>query len=302
MKRCMLAGVSVFAAFVLTHPATLLSQAIERSMYVSVVDQTGAPVPNLGPADFVVREDNVSREVLRVVPATDPMQIAILVDNSTAAAPLVPQIRRALPAFVEELTKPTASGRRNEVAIITLGSRPTILANYSIDAAPLTKAIDRIWEESLNTGYYLLNGIIETSQGFKKREATRPIIVAITSEGAELSSRHPDQVLTPLHDSGAALHVISIGLPTSGISDDERYRDRVVDEGPRTSGGTHTQLLAVTALPGRLQQLANALTHSYRVIYAHPDSLIPPQRVTVAARRPELTAFGSLEKDQQARR
>ena len=145
----MLAGVSAFAALVLSHPATLLSQAIERSMYVSVVDKEGAPVPNLGPADFIVREDNLSREVLRVVPATDPMQIAILVDNSTAAGPLVPHMRRALPAFIETLTRPTASGRRNEVALITLGSRPTILANYSIEPAPLTKAIERIWEDTI---------------------------------------------------------------------------------------------------------------------------------------------------------
>src|SRR5712691_11112878 len=227
MKRCMLAGVSVFAALLLSHPATLLSQALERSMYVSVVDQAGAPVANLGPSDFIVREDNVSREVLRVVPATDPMQIAILVDNSTAAALLVPQTRRALPAFIEALTKPTASGRHNEVAIVTLGSRPTILADYSIDPVPLTKAVDRLWEETLNSGYYLLNGIIEVSQGFRKRESTRPVIVAITGEGAELSSRHPDQVLTPLRDSGAVFHVISIGLPATGISDDVRYRDKV---------------------------------------------------------------------------
>ena len=302
MKRCMLAGVSVIAALVLSHPATLLSQALERSMYVSVVDQTGAPVPSLGPSDFIVREDNVSREVLRVVPATDPMQIAILVDNSTAAAPLVPDMRRALPAFVEMLTKPTASGLRNEVAIVTLGSRPTILANYSIDPAPLTKAVDRVWEETFGSGYYLLNGIIEISQGFKKREAARPVIVAITSEGQELSNRHPDQVLTPLSDSGAAFHVISIGLPSTGISLEVRDRNRVVDEGPRVSGGTHSQLLVSSALAVKLQQLANVLTSTYRVVYAHPDSLIPPQRVTVTARRTDLTALGTLVKDQQARR
>jgi len=87
MKRCMLAGVSALSALILSYPATLLSQAIERSMFVSVVDQAGAPVPNLGPSDFLVREDDLSREVLRVAPATDPMQVAILVDNSTAAGP-----------------------------------------------------------------------------------------------------------------------------------------------------------------------------------------------------------------------
>src|SRR4051794_3706051 len=101
MKRCMLAGVSALVALFWVPPAALLSQALERSMYVNVVDQAGAPVPNLGPADFIVREDNRSREVLRVVPATDAMQIAILIDNSTAAGPLVPHIRRALPPFVE---------------------------------------------------------------------------------------------------------------------------------------------------------------------------------------------------------
>ena len=61
-------------------------------MYVSVLDKAGAPVPDLGPADFIVREDNVAREVLRVAPATDPMQIAILVDNSQAAAQLHPRL------------------------------------------------------------------------------------------------------------------------------------------------------------------------------------------------------------------
>jgi hypothetical protein len=302
MKRCMLAGVSALVALVVIHPAVVLSQALERSMYVNVVDKSGAPVPNLGPADFVVREDNLSREVLRVVPATDPMQISILVDNSTAAAPHVPQIRRALPAFVEALTTPTASGRHNEVAIVTLGSRPTIVADYSIDPAPLTKAIDRIWEETFNSGFYLLNGIIEVSQGFKKREAARPVIVAIVGEGPELSSRHPDQVLTPLRESGATLYVISLGAPAVGVSDDVRYRNTVEDEGTRTTGGTRTQLLASTALAGKLQQLANVLTHTYRVVYAHPDSLIPPQRITVAAKRADITAFGTPEKGQQARR
>src|SRR5881394_2759371 len=50
------------------HPA---AQPIQRSLYVSVVNDAGAPVPNLGPADFIVREDNVTREVLKVAPADE---------------------------------------------------------------------------------------------------------------------------------------------------------------------------------------------------------------------------------------
>src|SRR5262245_43995217 len=89
----------------------------ERSLYVSVVDQNGAPVPDLGPSDFLGKEDNMTREVLRVQPATEPMQIALLVDTSIAAQSDVPHIRQALPPFVTELTTPNAAGRKSEIAV-----------------------------------------------------------------------------------------------------------------------------------------------------------------------------------------
>jgi hypothetical protein len=109
-------------------------------------------------------------------------------------------------------------------------------------------------------------------------------------------------VLTPLRDSGATMYVISIGTPSSGVSDDVQYRNRVVDEGTRVTGGTHTQLLAGSALDGRLKLLANVLTHTYLVVYGHPDSLIPPERITIAARRTDVTAFGTPVREQGSRR
>jgi hypothetical protein len=228
------------------------------------------------------------------------MQIAILVDTSPAASQQVQHIRRALPPFVDAMTA-SAAGRRNEVALITLGSRPTILADYSIDPGPLHKAIDRIWEETLPGGYYLLDGIMEVAQGFRRREALRPVIVAIVTEGPELSNRHPDQVITVLRETAAAFHVITLGTPASGIDDDTRDRNRVVDEGPRASGGTRAHLLTGSALAGRLEQLARVLNSAYRVTYGRPDSLIPPERITVAARRADVTAHGTPVRETQAR-
>jgi hypothetical protein len=52
------------------------------------------------------------------------------------------------------------------------------------------------------------------------------------------------------------------------------------------------------ALSARLKQLADELTHEYRVTYARPQSLIPPEHVTVAARKPGMTARGTLIKEQ----
>jgi hypothetical protein len=264
----------------------------EHSLYVSVVDSNGVPVPDVGPSDLVVKEDNVTREVLRVTPATDPMQIAVLVDTSQAARNDIQYMRQALPGFVAELTKPNEAGKRNEIAIIGVGERPTIYSEYSSDPRQIQKGIDRIW--SLNqSGMYLLDGIIEVSQGLKKREAARPVLIAIATNGPEFSNRHHDQVLEPLKTIGAALHVLALGQPDTSLSQESRERAIVFDEGSRDTGGVHEQVLSGIGLTARMKTLAALLTHQYKVTYSRPESLIPPEKTTIAAAKPGLVARGT---------
>ena len=292
-------GALLVAALALTWPGRLAAQAIQRAMYVSVVNEAGAPVPDLGTADFVVREDNVAREVLRVEPAVDPMQIAVLVDNSAASRDNISHMRQALPTFVAALTDGPA-GQKNEVSIIAIGERPTVLADYSTNRAALQKGIDRIWSLH-DSGAYLLDGIIEVCQGFKKREAGRPVIVALTAEGPEFSNRQHDQVVEPLKTSGAAFNAIVIGRPSSSLSSEARERGLVLDEGTRATGGARVEILAVESLGIKLKQLADQLTHQYKVTYSRPQSLIPPERFAVATSKPGLSARGTLVKDTKTR-
>ena len=97
----------------------------ERTMFVSAVDQKGEPVEGLGPGDFVIREDGAAREVLRVSRATEPIDIAILVDDSAASDALIPRVREALKVFIGTMSK------GNQIAIVGLADRPRILANYT---------------------------------------------------------------------------------------------------------------------------------------------------------------------------
>jgi hypothetical protein len=290
-------AVLALAAGAFAWPGTLVAQAIQRSMYVSVLNDAGAPVENLGPTDFIIREDNAAREVLSVRPATEPMQIAILVDTSQAARDEIQHIRTALPPFVGALT---SGDVKNEVAIIAIGERPTVFTDYTTNRATLQKGIDRIWSMQ-GAGTYLLDGLVETAQGFKKREASRPVVVSITTEGAELGNWQHDQVLAPLKAAGAAYHAITLGRPSSSLSDEMRNRNIVLDEGPRQTGGSRGELLTGMALGPKLTQLANELTHQYRVVYSRPQSLIPPEKTTVTAAKPGLTARGTVVKDKQGR-
>lgn len=295
-RRLFAAALSMVAC-ALVWSGTVDAQAIQRAMYVSAVNEAGAPVSDLGPSDFIVREDNKAREVLKVEPATDPMQVAVLVDSSQGARNDISHIRTALPAFIKTLTTGEV---KNEVAIITIGERPTVLTNYTFSQTELKKGIDRIWSIQ-GSGAYLLDGIIEVCQGFKKRGAQRPVIVAILSEGPELSNRQHDQVTEPLRDNGAAFHAITMGRPSTSLSDEARNRNIVLDEGPRQTGGRREELLTSMALEAKLVQLGDELTHQYKVTYARPQSLIPPERVTVAAVKPGVTARGTLIKEDKGR-
>jgi len=273
------------------------AQTLERSMWVSVLDQSGAPVPGLTTTDFIVREDNVSREILRVVPAEEPMQIAVLVDTSQSTRNDVANIRKGLTPFLAELTKPNEAGRRNEIALIGFGDRPTILTDYTSSDETLQKGVGRIFALP-SAGPYLLDAIDETVKGFKKREATRPVIVAIAMETRELSYRTYDTVLPELKDADAPLYALMIGQPVSGLRDEDRGRQILLDRGTTETGGRHEQLLTSMALEGRLKQLADQLTHMYRVVYAHPDSLLPPEKITIAAKNPSFSAYGTPVKGQ----
>jgi len=285
-KVSLFGGALCLALYALTTPAALEAQALQRSIYASALDQNGAPVPNLGPTDFVVREDKVAREILTVAPAVDPMQIALLVDNSQAGEQFTRDYREALPAFINAIAA-DESGARHQIAIITLADRPTINTNFTFDLQQAVKGAGRIFGTP-GSGSYLLDGIIETSQDITKKSLTRPVIVAITTEGPELSDRQYPTVLEPLRESGASLTVVTVGNPRNNNYD----RSVVIDLGTRETGGRNEILMTGNALTTRLKQIANELTHQYRVTYARPDRLIPPEQVTIAAAKPGLIVRG----------
>src|SRR4051812_25786864 len=163
----------IILALLVSCAASVHAQVDERVMYVSVVDKRGAPVPNLTTKDFVVREDGQAREILRVVKDTDPLRIALLVDNSVYMQPHVADLRRATQAFLEH----TREGA--QVALITIGERPTVAVPYTTDRAALKKGADTLFPIT-GAGNYLLDGVAEAAQGLEKQGSGRPVIAVIT--------------------------------------------------------------------------------------------------------------------------
>jgi hypothetical protein len=291
----LLAGLALFVGL----QARPSAQPKERELWVSVLDQDKKPVTTTPqPQDLIVREDNVSREVLRIVPASDPLQIALLVDNSQAATRAIQRMRDGLNGFIDRM-----ANEKNEISIVTMADRPTLAVDATRDATKLKKSgADRLFAQP-GSGMYLLESIIETTKGFRKREATRPVIVAVMTEGTEFSNQHYDEVISALKNTGTQFFALTLTEPSDdNLSKDEiRNRNIVLDRGTRETGGRREILLTDMAIPDALASVAEELLHQYKVTYARPDSLIPPEKITVEAKNPNWTARGVPVKTREAR-
>ena len=280
--RYAISALALAAACIL--PSTAVAQAKPGSIYVSVLDKQGEPVTGLSAEDFRVREDGIAREVLKAGPATEPLTVALLVDDSQAARAGLQMIREAVQAFVKSLEG------KAEISIVTFGERPVIAVNYTTDQAKLQDAAKRIFPRS-GSGGYLMDAIVDVSKGLQKRKAVRPVIaVLMLEDGVEFSNRHYTNVLAELDKGGAALHVVALGQPNASLTDEIRNRSQVIALGTERTGGRRDQVLALTAAAPKMQQLASELLHQYVVTYAHPETLIPPEKIEVTVTKPGLTA------------
>jgi hypothetical protein len=283
-------------ALALLFSVAVLAQANERVLYVSAWDEkTHAPVTGLGVDGFTVREDGRARELLRVTPATSPMPIAILVDNSQAVRDHIADIRKGLTSFVKAMTGV------GPIAIVGLADRPTILRDYTTDPKQLLDGVNKVFAMP-DSGATLLDAIVETSRGLQKREEDRAALVILTTENVEFSDRHYNEVLEVLARGGATMHAIVLTTAAgSSLNDAARNRAYVLDRGPKDSGGTRVDVLTSQAFEQKLLELAAILKSQHRVVYARPQALIPPQRVEVVSAKPGVEANGGPARGQAVR-
>ena len=266
----------------------------ERTLYVSALDAKGEPVEGLGPDAFIVEEDGRRREILRVSKAIEPIDIALLVDNSTAARSAVIDIRTALANFVAKMAP------ANQIAVIGLADRPTIITDYTNDPKKLAEAVKILAMPS--SGMTLLDGLVETSRGLKKRETPRAVLLPVVTDGTEFTNYYSKDVVREMVEAGAQLHLIGIGRFLHSEEHSTRERSFLLTEGPRGTGGSETTIQASTGLDQAMQRLARELSSQYKVVYSRPESLIPPEKIEISSARAELTMRGSQARDQRGKK
>ena len=153
-----------------------------------------------------------------------------------------------------------------------------------------------------DSGATLLDAIVEISKGLAEaRGGSRRDGGAHHGEH-RVQHRHYSDVLEGLARAARCCTRRAARL-AAGTSLDEAARNRafVLDRGPHESGGTRTDVLASQAFEGKLKELAAILKSQHRVVYARPQTLIPPQKIEVTSAKAGVEANGGQARGQAAR-
>jgi hypothetical protein len=280
------AAVAIIAA----HPSVRAQGGSqERALFVSALNGDGAPVPGLAADDFVVRENGMRREILRVTPATEPIDLTLLIDNSRAASDKITYYRMAIPEFLNALPQNTT------ITLVGLADRPTMLVKATTDRKRVISRAESLFATP-NSGATLLDGVLELSEGLVKRDAPRAVMVAIVTDGTEFTNRYSKDVVAALKQARVPLYLVTIGQFLNDTQHADRERAFFIAAAPKASGGAHLSMLVANGLSPALAKLATELKSQYKVVYARPDSLIPPDTIEITSPREGLTVRGAPER------
>jgi VWFA-related protein len=246
-----------------------------RTIYVTVMGDKGKAVPDLAPGDFVVKEDGQAREVLAAAPATEPLHVALLIDNNGFG---LGAIRQGMADFMARFNG------RAAFSITTTSGRNIKVLEETADPRTLIEAIRGIYASN-QRGSYLLDGLVEAATEVTRREFARAAIVAVTTEGEEFSSVRSEAVLDAIQHSGVQVYLVNLGAPTmaqmnpasalrgESLVDETGRRNVVFGAAPARSGGRVEQVVGNTGIPHVMAQMAEELAGQYAVTYRTDEAL-----------------------------
>jgi len=259
-------------------------EATTRTVYVTITDSKGAPVPDLTAANFKVKEGGKDREVTKAAPATTKAHLALMVEERLVADT---QTRAGLFEFVKRMNGIA------EISLVTVGLRNTSLTPFVTDMNVVLKAINELSLNPQPTSN-LTEGISDMAKTFDQQNVERPVMVVVAFAGGQAGAT-ASSILTTIRQSGATLFAVTFAAPGTGNSPnlstmgDESGREQVLGDGSKQSGGRRIEVVTTAAMGKSLQQVADDLMAQYQVSYSLPDGVKPDKRFNLTVDRKGLT-------------
>jgi len=240
-----------------------------------------------------VREDGSAMPVVGVQAATAPLAVSLLVDDT---GPGLRYIREGAGHFIQRLAG------QAEISLVSIAKNITIV-DYTTRVDSLYNGVRQLQTQnsaSAVDGAYLLDAAHDAIRALQQREADRPVIVVLTLETTEFSSRRAEPLLEELQRSGATLYAVTLGKPvlktmtgwnegpTQSLRenlDETGNRRKFLEQGSKRSGGRLEQVLLDSGVPGAMTGIADELLSQYVVVYSRDVSKPLSRKIEVSTNR-----------------
>jgi hypothetical protein len=280
--------VRLIALWVATALALAPAAQKQKSIIVTVVDRAGAAVKDVTAADLAVQEDDATREVVEVKPMTEPLTIALLVDNTKPTmgkeAP-TRELRAGLNAFVS-----TVQGAIPEsaIGIWEFAGAGVMTQKPTVKTEDLTKKINHMFP-SQQTGGVMLEALVDASKELSKKGlGPRRVIVSVSLNSPEVSTVDPRDVAKEMRKAGVNFWAVSIAENQDANTSSQGgspNRELILTSVTAATGGMRVSGVSGTSLEAQLTQVARALTSQYLVTYARPDGAPEPAVIQAVSKK-----------------
>jgi hypothetical protein len=260
---------------------------VDKSLFLSALDEAGKPVKGLTADDILIREDNTDRTIVTVKPASQPISVAILVDTAQGTRvtdaygtpeEYVRDMRVAIGAFARQLLSqsPEAS-----VSLMEFGQAAITMVPFTRDPLVFANGVNKIVSRP-GVGSVLLEALAQANKDLAGQPSARRAIVSLNLEPSDEQSRQePKKIVESFRKSGAQLWAVSVQRGTLKTA----KHDVVLNDFAKATGGRRDFVVGISAVEGILKNYADALAGQYEVTYKRPESNKPAQIVMVGNTR-----------------
>lgn len=247
-----------------------------KTVFATAVDGDNKPVLGLTKAEWGVREDGKDRVLVELKPATDPLDVVLMVDTSQAIQSSITELRNALVSFGHDIIdgSPGATVTVMDVA----GAAVPVGINLKTKDE-LDKVLGKTFADQMEIAVFM-EGFMDAAKKLAKSPSPRRAIVVVNHSGVpDRSTIQPPRVIDEVVKSGASMWVVSYqsstgsSSPAGGIGNANtgQNRDEIFNKVPKGTGGIWLTITVPTALEVTLAKIAAGLVGQYEVTYARPD-------------------------------
>jgi len=254
-----------------------------RIVLATVADSRNRPLVDLGPDDFVVRENASAREVFAVRLADYP--IAVLVDNGGAARADFEFIRKAVARFIGRI------GAERPVTIGTLGDPPTMLTTFADSRAKVLSALDALTANP-SADSLLFQSAANAAHEIRAIGAPFSAIVIVSASAIDATHNPEHDVLSPILDSGAIVHVVANRTPNQPVPGSAGTFADMLRALTDQTRGQYTTIFSAASYQAALDRLADRLSGEMMVEFIEPPDAVPGVDVQLGVRIPGARVRG----------